>query len=135
MATVHRLPTRVETTHDESMFGRLMRLLKLELELGLAETRDVLMAAAIAVAVAVGALVLLLAALVVLVAAAFAPLFGAAWQHLVIAGGGVALLAVGAIAWSVWRLMHLSWPQETVASFQENWRWLGAQLRSRLRLR
>ena len=78
---------------------------------------------------------MLAGALVVLVAAAFAPLFGAAWQHLVIAGGGIVLLAVGAIAWSAWRLTHLSWPKETVASFQENWRWLGAQLRSRLRLR
>ena len=40
---------------------------------------------------------LLLASLVVLVAAAFAPLFGAHWQHLVIAGGGVALLARAAL--------------------------------------
>ena len=112
-----------------------MRLVKLELELGLAETREVVVSAAIAIGVAVPALVLLLASLVVLVAAAFAPLFGAAWQHLVIAGGGVALLSIGAIAWSAWRLTHLSWPKETVESFRENWRWLGAQLRSRLTLR
>src|SRR5437588_2228920 len=124
MAIVHRLPARVVPVHDESVFARLLRLVKLELELGLAETRDVVIAAAIAVGVAVPALVLLLAAFVVLVAAAFAPLFGAAWQHLVIAGGGVALLAAGAIAWSAWRLTHLSWPKETVASFEENWRWL-----------
>ena len=135
MATVHHLPARIEVRHEDSFLARLLRLVKLELELGVAETRDVAIAAAIAVAVAVPSLVLLLAALVVLVAAAFAPLFGAAWQHLVIAGGGVALLAVGALAWSAWRLTHLSWPKETVASFQENWRWLGAQLRSRLRLR
>jgi uncharacterized membrane protein YqjE len=135
MATVHRLPARVAPSHDESLFGRLLGLVKLELELALAETREVVVAAAIAVAVAVPALVLLLAAFVVLVAAAFAPLFGAAWQHLVIAGGGVALLALATIAWSAWRLTHLSWPKETVESLQENWRWLGAQLRSRLRLR
>jgi uncharacterized membrane protein YbhN (UPF0104 family) len=135
MATVHRLPARVEPRHDDSILGRLMRLLKLELELGVAETRDVLVSAALAIAVAVPALVLLLASFVVLVAAAFAPLFGAAWQHLVIAGGGVALLAVAAIVWSAWRLTHLSWPHETVESFQETWRWLGAQLRSTLTLR
>ena len=139
MATVHRLPRagthRADTQHDESILARLLRLLKLELELGLAETRDVVVSALIAVAVAVPALVLLLASFVVLVAAAFAPLFGAAWQHLVIAGGGVALLALGALAWSAWRLMHLSWPKETVDSFQENWRWLAAQLRSKLTLR
>ena len=136
MATVHRLPARtLEPHHDESILGRLLRLLKLELELGVAETRDVLVHAALAIAVAVPALVLLLASFVVLVAAAFAPLFGAAWQHLVIAGGGVALLALGAIAWSAWRLTHLSWPHETVESFQETWRWLGAQLRSTLTLR
>ena len=135
MATVHRMPTAVERDHDATILGRLLTLAKLELELGLAETRDILVSAAIAVAVAVTAAVLLLAALVVLVAAAFAPLFDAPWQHLVIAGGGIALLAAASIAWSAWRLTHLSWPQETVASFQENWRWLGAQLRSRLTLR
>ena len=135
MATVHRLPARSDRDHDESILARLLALAKLELELGLAETRDVLVSAAIAIAVAVPALILLLAAVVTLVAAALAPLFGAAWQHLVIAGGGIALLAAAGIAWSAWRLTHLSWPQETVTSFQENWRWLGAQLRSRLTLR
>jgi putative superfamily III holin-X len=135
MAIVHRLPVRTDRDHDESILSRLVGLAKLELELGLAETRDVLVSAAIAVAVAVPALILLLAALVTLVAAAFAPLFGAAWEHLVIAGGGIALLSGAAVAWSAWRLTHLSWPKETVTSFQENWRWLGAQLRSRLTLR
>jgi hypothetical protein len=135
MATVHHLPVRPEPDHDESVLSRLLKLAKLELELGLAETRDVVISAVIAIAVAIPASVLLLASLVVLVAAAFAPLFGAHWQHLVIAGGGVALLSIAALAWSAWRLTHLSWPKETVASFQENWQWLGAQLRSRLTLR
>jgi hypothetical protein len=135
MATVHRLPARAEPASNESVLARLVRLAKLELELGIAETRDVLISAAIAAAVAVPALVLLLASFVVLIAAAFAPLFGAAWQHLVIAGGGVALLAVAAIAWSARRLTHLSWPKETVASIQETWRWLAAELRSKLTLR
>jgi len=133
MATVHRLPARIDASrHDESLTGRLVKLAKLELELGLAETREVVVSAAIAVAVAFPALVLFLAAAVVLVAAAFAPLFGAPWQHLVIAGGGIAILMLAALGWSVWRLTHLSWPKETVASFQENWRWLAAQVRSRL---
>jgi hypothetical protein len=138
MATVHRLPARIDTRPtppDESILSALVKIARLELELAVAETRAVLVAAAVAVAVAVPALVLLLAALVVLIAAAFAPLFGAPWQHLVIAGGGVAILAVAALAWSAWRLTHLSWPTHIVASFEENWRWLGAQLRSRLTLR
>jgi uncharacterized membrane protein YqjE len=135
MALVHRLPSRFDHHHDESILGRLVTLARLELELGLAETRDVVVSAAVAVAIALPAAVALLAALVVLVAAAFAPLFRTPWQHLVIAGGGVALLALGALAWSAWRLTHLSWPTQTVTSFQENWRWLAAQLRSRLRLR
>lgn len=132
MATVHHLPVRPEPDHDESVLGRLLKLGKLEVELGLAETRDVVVSAVIAIAVAIPAAVLLLASFVVLIAAAFAPLFRAHWQHLVIAGGGVALLALAALAWSAWRLTHLSWPKETVSSFQENWQWLGAQLRSRL---
>jgi uncharacterized membrane protein YqjE len=151
MASVHRLPAPAARpdddtssadgrdrprprTADGSIATRLMTLAKLELELGLAETREVVVSAAIAVALAIPALVLLLASLVVLIAAAFAPLFRAPWQHLLIAGGGVALLAVATLAWSAWRLTHLSWPKETVASLQENWRWLGAQLRSRLTL-
>jgi hypothetical protein len=135
MAVVHRLPTRADADHHDSLLSRLVKLGKLELELGLAETRDVVLVAVKAVAVAVPAAVLLLASFIVLIAAALAPLFNAAWEHLLIAGGGVALLALAALAWSAWRLTHLSWPTETVTSFQENWRWLGAQLRSRLRLR
>ena len=138
MATVHNLPVRVDTRPippDETILSGLVKLGKLEVELAVAETREVLVSAAIAVAIAAPALVLLLAALIVLVAAAFAPIFGAHWQHLVIAGGGFILLAIAALAWSAWRLTHLSWPKEIVASFQENWRWLAAQLRSRLTLR
>ena len=135
MATVHHLPVRSELDHDQSVVSRLLQLGKLEIELGLAETRDIVVSVAMAIAVAIPAIILLLASLIVLIAAAFAPLFGAHWQHLVIAGGGVALISVAALAWSAWRLTHLTWPKETVASFQENWQWLGAQLRSRLTLR
>ena len=131
MATVHPIRTPTAVDHD-GVLGSLTRLVRLELELGLAETRDLLISAAIAVGIALVAAIMLLASIVVLLAAAFAPLFGATWQHLVVAGGGVALLAVAAIAWSVSRLRTLRWPKQTLSSFEENWRWLGAQLRSRL---
>jgi hypothetical protein len=43
-------------------------------------------------------------------------------------------VAAAALGWSAWRLTHLSWPKETLRSFEENWRWLVLQLRSRLTL-
>lgn len=137
MATIHRLPVRdtevVRATDDaDGFFGQLGHLVKLELELGLAEGRALVVSALVAIAIAVVAGVVLVAALVVLVAGALAPIFGARWENLIIAGGGFFLLATAAGAWSAWRLTHLRWPPETVRSFEENWRWLGAQLRSRL---
>jgi uncharacterized membrane protein YqjE len=134
MATVHQIRRR-EPIEPEGVLPLLARLVRLELELGLAEARALIVAALIAVAVAAVAAITLVASLVVLVAAAVAPLFDAPWQHLVVAGGGLAVLALAAIAWSVWRLRSLDWPQQTLTSFEENWRWLGAQLRSRLTLR
>ena len=130
MATVHRLPVPA-TPDEDAVLGRLTRLLRLEVELGVAETRALVMAIAIAVPAAIA----LIAAVVVLLAAALSPIFGARWEPLLIAGGGVALLSLGALAWSAWRLTHLSWPKETLRSLEENWRWLAAQLRSRLTLR
>jgi hypothetical protein len=91
-------------------------------------------AIAVAILVAVSAAIALIAAFVVLLAAALSPVFGARWEPLLIAGGGVVLLSAAALAWSAWRLSHLSWPTETLTSFEENWRWLAAQLRSRLTL-
>jgi uncharacterized membrane protein YqjE len=136
MATVHpiRLPERVEP-EPEGVLPLLTRLARLELELGLAETRALVISALVAIGVAVVAAIMLLASLVVLIAGALAPPFGAPWPPLVIAGGGVALLALAAITWSVWRLKTLRWPTQTLRSFEENWRWLEAQLRSRLTLR
>ena len=134
MATVHRLPA---STHadDESVVSRFSRLLRLEVELGLAETRNLVRTVVLAIAIGVPAAIALIASLVVLVAGAVSPLFDARWEPLVIAGGGVALLSLAALGWSAWRLTHLSWPTETLQSFEENWRWLAAQLRSRLTLR
>jgi hypothetical protein len=122
-------------TDSSGVIDRLGRLAKLELELGLAETRHVVVAALIAAAIALVAAVALVAALVVLIAGAIAPLFEARWEPLVTAGGGVALLALAALAWSAYRLTHLQWPRETVDSLRETWRWLAAQTRSRLTLR
>ena len=132
MATVHRLSTPVH--EDEGVVARLARLLRLEVELGLVEARRLIYTLAIAVATVIVAGVALIASLVTLIAAAVSPLFHARWEPLLIAGGGVALLSLAALAWSAWRLTHVSWPTETVKSFEENWQWLAAQLRSRLTL-
>jgi uncharacterized membrane protein YqjE len=138
MATVHPIRSRRQIVdrdgigEPDSVVALLARLARLELELGWAEARTLLVSAAIAAGVAVVAAITLIASIVVLIAGAVAPLFGAPWQHLVVAGGGLALLAGAAIAWSVWRLRTLDWPRQTLNTFEENWRWLGAQLRSRL---
>jgi hypothetical protein len=131
MASVHQLPVP-PPTEDDSVLGRLTQLVRLELELGLAETRTLIRRIVLAVAIGVPAAIALIASLVVLIAAALSPLFGAPWEALLIAGGGVALLSLAALGWSAWRLTRLTWPKETLRSFEENWRWLAAQLRSRL---
>lgn len=130
MATVHRLPEI--PVQSDGILTSLSRLAALELELGLAEARALLVGVAITAAVALTAAIALVASLVVLVAAAFAPLFSAPWQHLVVAGGGVALLAIVLIAWCALRAKRLPWPRRTLHSLEETWRWLGVQLKSRL---
>jgi hypothetical protein len=134
MATVHRLPLP-PVAEDQGVVTRFTRLLRLELELGLSETRNLVRSLVLAIAIGVPAAIALIASLVVLIAGAVSPFFGARWEPLVIAGGGVAVLSLLALAWSAWRLTHLSWPTETLRSFEENWQWLAAQLRSRLTLR
>ncbi|MBI4269358.1 MAG: phage holin family protein [Candidatus Rokubacteria bacterium] len=111
--------------------AHLARLARLEIELGVAETRALVIRAAVAAGVGLAALGVLLAALVVLGAAALAPAFGAAWQHLALAGGLAGALAATAGAWSARRLRRLGWPRETLASWEETWRWLAALARSR----
>jgi Putative Actinobacterial Holin-X, holin superfamily III len=142
MGSVRRLPVSARPHHeevhdagDESVVTRLAHLLRLELELGLADVRHTLRGLVIALAIAVPAAIALIASLVVLIAALLSPLFNAPWQPLLIAGAGVALLSLAALGWSAWRLRHLSWPTETLKSFEETWRWLVLQLRSRLTLR
>ena len=133
MESLHRAPA-TDSRSAEALAARLGRLVRLELELGLAETRTFVQGIAVGIVVAVSAAIALIAAFVVLLAAALSPVFGARWEPLLIAGGGVVLLSAAALAWSAWRLTHLSWPTETLTSFEENWRWLAAQLRSRLTL-
>ena len=132
MATPSRLDAAPPPVRHESVATRLVRLASLELELGWAETRSLVVRVAVAVAIAVPAVIALLASIVVIVAGALAPLFDTPWEHLVIAGGTFALLSLAALAWSAWRLTHIAWPQQTLASMQETWRWLVAQLRSKL---
>ena len=120
--------------HD-GVFGRLARLAQLELELGLAEARQILIAALVAIVVAFVALIALVAGIVVVIAGAVAALFASRWEPLVIGGGGVGVVAIAALAWSAFRLRSLPWPVETLGSLEENWQWLAAQLRSRLTLR
>ncbi|HEX6210602.1 MAG TPA: phage holin family protein [Methylomirabilota bacterium] len=134
MATVRRFPVPEHVDEDEGVVAHLTRLLRLEVELGLAEGRRLVRTVAIAAAIAVVGAIALVASLVMLVAAALAPVFEARWEPLLIAGGGVALLSLIALGWSAWRLKNLSWPTETLKSFGENWRWLAAQLKSKLTL-
>ena len=133
MESLHRAPA-TDSRSAEALAARLGRLVRLELELGLAETRTFVQGIAVGIVVAVSAAIALIAAFVVLLAAALSPVFGARWEPLLIAGGGVVLLSAAALAWSAWRLTHLAWPTETLTSFEENCRWLAAQLRSRLTL-
>lgn len=141
MATVYRLPVQpvhqpVEpVAESESLLTRLAQLVQLLLELGIAEARGLLLSAAIAVGVAITGIIALIASVVVLLAGAVSPLFGARWEPLILAGGVVLVLALAGIGWSVWRVTSLDWPRQTVTSLQENWRWLAAQLRSKLTLR
>jgi Putative Actinobacterial Holin-X, holin superfamily III len=129
---------QIDRVHESDRGGlgvQLARLAKLHSELVVVEVRGALIKAAVAAAVALPAAIAAVAALVVLIAAGFAPLFGARWEHLLIAGGGVAIASSIAIGWSVWRLRHLELPRETLDSLSENWGWLVAQLKSRLTLR
>jgi hypothetical protein len=134
MATVHHIHPP-EPAASDSVLARLLRLARLEMELGLAEVRLLAKRVLFSVLVAVIAVMALVAAVVVLLAGAVAAFGGVTWQPFVIAGGGVALLSILGLAWSAWRLRNLEWPNETISSFEENYRWLAAQLKSKLTLR
>src|SRR5262249_8819092 len=111
---------------------RFIRLVELELELGLTEARRLITGLVIAAGIAVASLIVMLASLVMLVAGLIAPVFGAHWQHLVISGGLFFLLAVAGAGWSLSTFRNVKWPEETLRSLEETKRWLGLQLRSKL---
>lgn len=134
MAVVYG-PEQATGAENGGLTAHLTRLAKLQAELAVAEARSMVVSLGVAIGVAVGAAIVSGGALVVLIAAGFAPLFGTRWQHLAIAGGGVLVLAALAIAWSVWRVRRLGLPRETVRSVMENGEWLVAQVKSRLTLR
>ena len=46
------------------------------------------------------------------------------------AGGGGALLAAGALAWSIYRVRHLGLLRHTFASIKETWQWAERRLKS-----
>jgi uncharacterized membrane protein YqjE len=121
--------------HLGTVVTRLGRLVELEVELGVAEARRLVTSLAVAAGLAVASVIIVLASLVVLVAGAIAPVFGAPWQHLVVSGGVFFVLAAATLAWSVWRFKNIPWPAETVRSLEETRKWLAAQLRSKLTLR
>ena len=132
-AEIHDRAIPVET--DEGVLAPLRRLIRLEIELAVAEARDLLVGAATAIALGVIGASLIVGALVVMLAAMLAPLFAAPWEHLAIAAGISIILGGAALAWTAWRFTHLKAPKVTLKSLEETWRWLETQLRSRLRLR
>jgi membrane protein len=122
-------PRRALRGVDSVQHG-LGHLARLELELAVAEVKRAATSAAIAAGIALAATVVLVTSLVVVLAAALAPVFGASWQPLVIAGGGGALLSSAAIAWAVSRVRNAVTLARTRASIKETWRWAETRLRS-----
>ncbi|HEX3178676.1 MAG TPA: YhjD/YihY/BrkB family envelope integrity protein [Methylomirabilota bacterium] len=114
----------------ESVQEGIGHLARLEVELAIAEVRRAAVSAGLAVAATIVGLVVLVTSIVVLVAAAFAPVFEAHWQPLLIAGGGGSLLAGAALAWAAYRLRNVLTLDRTRASIKETWRWAETRLRS-----
>ncbi|HUF93135.1 MAG TPA: YhjD/YihY/BrkB family envelope integrity protein [Candidatus Limnocylindria bacterium] len=115
------------------MTAEVGHLVRLRVEMAVAEAKGALVAAGVSVAVAMASVIVLVTAITVLVAGALAPLFEGPWQPLVTVGGGALLLGAGGLAWSVRRLRGLGdVPKRTMDSIKEDWRWLGTRLRSGL---
>ena len=129
-ANVFRLPVprfvpRAATVTEG--FGKLARL---EVELAVAEGKQTAVGLGVTAVLAILSVIILVTGVTVLVAAALAPVWGADWRPLVIAGGGGALLATVALAWCYYRVTRVGVLPDTVASLKETWRWAERRLRS-----
>jgi membrane protein len=129
-ANVLRLPVPRAAQRAVSVTEGMARLAKLEVELAISETRGAVVGLALAFCVAVAAAVVLIAGLVLSVAAALAPVFGADWRPLLAVGGGGALLAAACLAWAIHRVRALGVLSRTLTSIKETWQWAERQLRS-----
>jgi hypothetical protein len=132
----HRHPGLAATrSHLSIVLARLARLFELEIELGLAEIREVARSVGVTAGVAGASVILLLAALIVLLAGLLAPVFGAEWKHLVLAAVLFLVLGLAGAGWSFSRFKRINWPEQTLRSLLETMGWLGTQLKSKLTLR
>jgi membrane protein len=130
-ANVLRLPLRRDArVAAASVTEGVARLARLEVELAVSETRRVAVDLGLAFGVAVVAAIILVTGLTVTLAAALAPVFGADWRPLLSAGGGGALLAALALAWSIYRVRHLGVLRQTLTSIKETWQWAERRLKS-----
>jgi hypothetical protein len=127
--TVVPFPRRVLKSVESVQEG-LGHLARLEVELAIAELKRAATSVGLAAGVALAATVTLVTSLVVLLAAALAPVFDANWRPLLIAGGGGVLLSGAAIAWAVSRVRNVVMLARTRASIKETWRWAETRLKS-----
>jgi membrane protein len=129
-SNVLRLPLRRDARVAASVTEGVARLARLEVELAVSETKRVAIDLGLAFGVAIVAAIILVTGLTVTVAAALAPVFGADWRPLLSAGGGGALLAAIALAWSIYRVRNLGVLRHTLASIKETWQWAERRLKS-----
>jgi uncharacterized membrane protein YqjE len=134
MATLPPPDVITADSSDDGVLTLATRLVRLEMELARTEVQGMLLGAALAVGVAVAAALTLMAGFVLMLAALLAPLFGAPWEHLALAGGLAVLAAAVALAACVWRLRRIGWPRLTLTSLDETLQWLEAQMKSRMTL-
>jgi hypothetical protein len=119
--------------HVGAIGARLRTILALEWELVAAETRRRLRSLALALGLLGVGLIVALASLVVLAGGGLALALAVEWRPLALAGGGALLLGLVALGWGRARLKRVWRLAEVGRSLEETLRWLGAQLRYRLR--
>jgi membrane protein len=129
-SNVFRLPVRPAARAAASVTEGVARLARLEVELAVSETKRAAFDLGLAFVVAIVAAIILVTGVTVTLASALAPAFGADWRPLLSAGGGGALLAAGALAWSIYRVRHLGVLRQTLASIKETWQWAERRLKS-----